>query len=73
VLKNFQEIKSQKLFIKKRHRVIQSQYRDGILGVEQPGDKGSYFYSNKLIRDEHMKANRKQLRTACKLNNEYND
>ena len=34
----FQEMRSQKIFIKKRNRVIQNSWRDGILGVEMPGD-----------------------------------
>ena len=51
-LKELQEIKSQKLFIKKRNRVIQSAFRDGILGVEQPGDLNSYFYSAQILKEE---------------------
>eukprot|EP00347_Sterkiella_histriomuscorum_P012829 403367067 len=62
-LREYQEIKSQKIFIKKRNRLIQSQWRDGIVGVEVPGDKGSIFYSQKLLRDEQRAQKRLEKRT----------
>ena len=51
-LSTFQEMKSQKIFIKKRNRLIQNGWRDGILGVEMPGDKNSYFYSANILKEE---------------------
>lgn len=58
VLKTHSEIKTQKLFIKKRNRVIQSVYRDGILGIEEPGDKNSHFYSIQIEEIQREKDKR---------------
>jgi hypothetical protein len=50
-------MKSQKIFIKKRNRIIQNGWRDGILGVELPGDEeASYFYTPELLRQEERRA-----------------
>lgn len=46
------DMKSRKLFLNKTDRVIKCMHRDGILGVELPGDKNSYFYSNKCLKIE---------------------
>lgn len=64
----FQEIKSQKIFIKKRNRIIQNGWRDGILGVELPGDdSSSYFYTPDILKQEEKRAQRLALRNNCKL------
>jgi hypothetical protein len=49
-LHTFQDIKSQKIFIKKRNRIFQNGWRDGILGVDMPGDQGSYFYTPEILK-----------------------
>ena len=49
-LSTFQEMKSQKIFIMKRNRIIKNGWRDGILGVEMPGDSGSHFYSPDILK-----------------------
>jgi len=56
------ETKSQKLFIKKRNRVITNGWRDGILGVEVPGDPNSHFYSNKILKEEEDQQRRQSKR-----------
>lgn len=63
----FQEMRSQKIFIKKRNRVIQNTWRDGILGVEMPGDQGSYFYTPAILQEEQRQAQRLAQRNECKL------
>lgn len=55
-LATYQEMKSQKIFIKKRNRIIQNGWRDGILGVDMPGDQGSHFYSPQILKEELKKA-----------------
>lgn len=50
------EMKSQKLFMTKTDRVIKSVHRDGILGVELPGDPDSYFYSDNCVKAEKHKS-----------------
>jgi len=62
----FQEMRSQKIFIKKRNRVIQNSWRDGILGVEMPGDQGSYFYTPAILQEEQRQAQRLAQRNECK-------
>jgi hypothetical protein len=62
----FQEMRSQKIFIKKRNRVIQNTWRDGILGVEMPGDQGSYFYTPAILQEEQKQAQRLAQRNECK-------
>jgi hypothetical protein len=50
-------MKSQKIFIKKRNRIIQNGWRDGILGVELPGDdQVSYFYTPEILKQEERRA-----------------
>ena len=66
-MQTFQEMKSQKIFIKKRNRIIQNGWRDGIVGVEQPGDYGSHFYSPEILKQEQKKAERLTLRNNCNL------
>ncbi|CDW82218.1 UNKNOWN [Stylonychia lemnae] len=60
--KNYQEIKSQKIFIKKRNRLIQNGWRNGIVGVEVPGDQGSLFYSQKILRQQERSMQRLEKR-----------
>lgn len=60
------DIKSQKIFIKKRNRVIQNGWRDGILGVDMPGDAGSHFYTPEILKQETKKLQKVQLRNTCK-------
>lgn len=35
--------------------MIKNAYKNGILGVEIPGDRGSYFYSNQIVNSERNK------------------
>ena len=58
-------MKSQKIFIKKRNRIIQNGWRDGILGVEMPGETNSHFYTPELLKEEERRANRQSLRNNC--------
>ena len=60
------DIKSQKIFIKKRNRIIQNGWRDGILGVDMPGDTGSHFYTPEILKQETRKIQKVQLRNTCK-------
>ena len=61
-------MKSQKIFIKKRNRLIQNGWRDGILGVELPGDEeASYFYTPELLRQEEKRAQKVAIRNNCKI------
>jgi hypothetical protein len=61
-------MKSQKIFIKKRNRLIQNGWRDGILGVELPGDEeASYFYTPELLRQEERRAQKVAIRNNCKI------
>jgi len=58
----YAESKSQRMFINKRNRQITNGWKDGILGVEQPGDK-SHFYSDKQIQYEQKHQQRMMRRT----------
>jgi hypothetical protein len=50
-MQTYQDMKSQKIFIKKRNRLMQNGWRDGVLGVEIPGDaETSYFYTPEILR-----------------------
>jgi hypothetical protein len=66
-VKEFKDTKTQLKFIKKRNRIIQNGYREGIVGVEMPGDRGSQFYSAAVIREEVAKAKKLEGRNRCKL------
>jgi hypothetical protein len=45
------------MFIKKRNRIIQNGWRDGIVGVERPGDDpSSYFYTPDILKQEERRA-----------------
>ena len=64
-MKQYKDIKAQKISIKQRNRMIQNAYRTGILGIEQPGDPGSYYYSDKIIKEEQKKAENLEMRKTC--------
>lgn len=53
-MQDYKEKKQERAFINKRNRQIKAGWKDGILGVEQPGDK-SYFYSDKQVKLERAR------------------
>ena len=62
-MQDYKEKKQERAFITKRNRQIKSGWKDGILGVEQPGDR-SYFYSDKQLQLERARQERQMRRTA---------
>jgi len=40
-MKQYQELKNQRQFIKRRSKLIKSGWRNGIVGIEMPNEEGS--------------------------------
>lgn len=47
LLEEYSKAKQECMFVNKRDRQIKNGWRDGMLGVEHVGDKGSEFYGKR--------------------------